>query len=462
MDANKLPWNLRVSQGAQAVTWSSSFADQYFTCFYWSVTVLVKVPWIAPETYYEQLFTSVVIVVGTFTFSVIIGQVTMQQKSLDMARQARSERLSKLRLFCTSRGVAAATQKDIYQWVLCDQDFSAKYVGRGRLTMLPPAMRGPLLQGMFDVLLESFPFKKNGMSNPGINAMLIKLNPLVLMRGMGLIEPNTISTTLYVLHKGCLRIALPMKKSEAGMAGGDGKKRMRSARVSTSPIRGVKGGGLGLKSTKEFARFRVLERPGSTVGMSNMENLAMPYPFHVDCTMTSNLFSISADALRQAMDGMSSEDTAVCKSTVGKEFKAHVDGLKFDGWEQHEKKLADVGERREVMTEARSSLDSLEDRCATCLKTMKNTKTQTREIVILLQNLGADVSFNSPRKPDGKNGKGGRMDRRGTVMAKMHNQLNDQHQKSDHGEIDGELEERTGYSTVVNNRANAAASRAIS
>ena len=114
-------------------------------------------------------------------------------------------------------------------------------------------------------------------------------------------------------------------------------------------------------------------------------------------------------------------------------------------------------ERREVMTEARSSLDALEDRCAACLKTVKDAKSQTREIVTLLHTLGADISFNSPRKADGSR----KTDRRGTVMGKMQNHLNDQQQKSDHGEMDGELEERTGYSTVVTNRANAAASRAI-
>ena len=120
--------------------------------------------------------------------------------------QARSERLGKMRTFCTTRGVPNAIMNEVLQWTVADQDFSSKFVGRARLTMLPPSMRGPLLQLMYESLLDYFPFKKGGMTNPGCNALLTKLNPLVLMRGMGLIEPNAISTHLYVLQKGCLRI----------------------------------------------------------------------------------------------------------------------------------------------------------------------------------------------------------------------------------------------------------------
>ena len=154
-------------------------------------------------------------------------------------------------------------------------------------------MRGPLLQLMYEVVLESFPFKKGGMTPGGCNALLIKLNPLVLMRGMGLIEPNAISSTLYVLQKGCLRVAMPKEKKGEVKANPNGKKHVRSHRVSTSPVRGVKGGGLGLKSTKEFARFRVLERPGACVGIPNLDHIASRYPFHVDCTSLTQLFSIS-------------------------------------------------------------------------------------------------------------------------------------------------------------------------
>lgn len=319
-------WTESISSSGAPVTRDSSLGDQYWSSFYWSVTTLVKVPWVMPETWMEQLYTAVIIIIGTFTFSVIIGQVTMQIKALDNARQARSERVDKMRTFCHTRGVTGPIVSDVLQWTVQDQDFASKYVGRQRLANIPASMRGPLLQMMYSQVLESFPFKKGGMADAGCNALLIKLSPIVLTRGMGLIEPNSIAANLYVLHKGCLRVALPKENVTKGQK----SKHMRSARVSTSPIRGVKGGGLGLKSTKDFARFRVLERPGSCVGLADLGHTNARYPFHVDCTTVTQLFQISSNDLKIASDAMSSEDHQKCKEILIKEHKAHVDGLKYE------------------------------------------------------------------------------------------------------------------------------------
>jgi len=161
------------------------------------------------------------------------------------------------------------------------------------------------------------------------------------------------------------------------------------------------------------------------------------------------------------MDGMSSDDTEIAKKTLAKEYKAHVDGLKFEGLgagagASFTPGMPGSGGQRPAMVEARSSLDSLEVRCATCLSEVKASKSHTREIIALMQQLGADIeSKDSPRKTQTKKSGADKMKER-------KQNLNDQQMKSDHGMDDGDLEERTGYSTVVTNRATAAASRAIS
>jgi len=322
--------------------------------------------------------------------------VTMQIKALDLARQARSERLGKMRLYCSTRHVPSAIMYEVLQWTVADQDFASKYVGRARLGMLPASMRGPLLQLMYANLLDSFPFKKGGISGPGVNALLIRLNPLVTLRGMGIIEPNSISTTLYVLQKGCMRIALPKEKKKE--KGGDQKTRMRSARVSTSPLRGAKGGGLGLKSTKDFTRFRVMERPGATVGIGSLDNLHMRYPFHVDCTSTTQLFAITADGLKQAKDSMASDDKKKFDDVLAKEHKAHVDGLKWEPALQGDAKKAEPKkeiERSEEYIEASHQVDGLLASMRMALSTLKTTRDQTRSVSTLLKQLGGDVK--SPR-----------------------------------------------------------------
>ena len=435
-------WPLRVK--GDAITLQSGLADQYWSCFYWAVTTLVKVPWVAPHTWMEQLFTAVIIIVGTFTFSVIIGQITMLQKAYDMARQARSERLAKMRTFCNTRHVPAAITHEVLNWTVADQDFSALFVGRGRLSMLPPSMRGPLLQQMYANLLESFPFQKGGMSTAGLNALLIKLNPLVLMRGMGLIEPNSTSTTLYVLQKGCLRIALPKEKKE-GAAGGKSK-HMRSARVSTSPIRGVKGGGLGLKSTKEFTRFRVLERPGACVGIADLQHLSVRYPFHVDCTSITNLFAITAGEIKAACASMSSDDRSRCHSTLQKEHKAHVDGLKYEPPAPKPAAPADAAppsaadEPSPLFVEASGCVNSLLSGAADTLSSLRASRAHTRQLSDLLYKLG------------GEGGKAGGGPKR-KVYRRASGVTTSQKGMSRDGGDDGrdEIEEKTGYATNLNN-----------
>jgi len=465
-----LPWPLRIPFKGAGVTVASDLGDQYWSCFYWAATTLTKVPWVTPHTWYEQAYTAVIIMIGTFTFSVIIGQVTMQIKALDMARQARSERLGKMRQYCETRGVGSGIKRDVLQWTVADQDFSTQFVGRASLQKLPPQMRAPILQKMYEHLLESFPFKKGGVGDAGINALLVRLNPIVMLRGMVVIEPNTASTAVYVLHKGCLRIALPMQKPKEG----DKKesKRMRSARVSTSPVRGVKGGGLGLKSTKEFTRFRVLERPGASVGIANLDDLKALYPFHVDCTSNTQLFSISTANLKEATNAMSKEDSLKCREVLKNEHKAHVNGLKYEGSDlskadtpkEKQPSMTEMSEERKaLLTETNSVVSNVMGLGKSTLDSLRGTRDGTRQITTLLIQLGgeAETSPNGIRKSiikkepssDQLPGKCGTVAKK---TGKGHNLDNG----SDSTQDVDDLEERTGYAAVIKQNMTANITRA--
>jgi len=463
-------WPMRIK--GQAVYTSSSLAQQYLSSFYWAVTVLVKVPWVAPHTWQEQAFTAVIIMIGTLTFSVIIGQVTMQIKALDMARQARSERLSRMRMFCRSRKVPIPMEKNVLQWVFADQDFSSKYIGRAQLKSLPGAMRSPLVQKMYENILDTFPFKKGGVSAPAINMILLKLNPLVLLRGMIVIEPGVASTTLYVLQKGCLRIALPKEKDD-GKGANSKSSRMRSARVSTSPVRGVKGGGLGLKSTKEFAKFRVLERPGQTVGIADIDNLHTIYPFHVDCTAMAYLFLIESGGLKEALTAMAHEDEEKARSVLKKEHQIHVDGLKINKKKEEaadesttaessvkeaskvkidapenpnatDGAAAEPAGHEELVTTTGTAVASLSSASKTAFKELRDTHKNTNQLRSLVETLGGDVQLAM------KKGSG----RRNTTSPGGDER---RHSLNSHREDTDELEERTGF-TAANSRSSIASS----
>ena len=88
-EARKEPWPLRVPNDGMNVVGSTGLAHHYLSCFYWTVTTLMKVPWIAPETLAEKLFTSVMIFIGAILFAAILGDVTgIVQASTQVRRPA--------------------------------------------------------------------------------------------------------------------------------------------------------------------------------------------------------------------------------------------------------------------------------------------------------------------------------------------------------------------------------------
>lgn len=54
----------------------SSFAMRYWTCLYWAITTLIKVPWLHPLSTAEQMFAALVTSIGAVFFAFIIGETT--------------------------------------------------------------------------------------------------------------------------------------------------------------------------------------------------------------------------------------------------------------------------------------------------------------------------------------------------------------------------------------------------
>ena len=54
----------------------SSFAMRYWTCMYWALTILTKVPWIAPQSVPEMIFASFAVASGTLFYAFLIGETS--------------------------------------------------------------------------------------------------------------------------------------------------------------------------------------------------------------------------------------------------------------------------------------------------------------------------------------------------------------------------------------------------
>lgn len=77
-------------------TTHASLAHQYFSALYWSLTVLIKTPWVGPDTVLEKVVASVAVMVGAITFAALLGMVTALTQSFDKAGAQRREKTALL------------------------------------------------------------------------------------------------------------------------------------------------------------------------------------------------------------------------------------------------------------------------------------------------------------------------------------------------------------------------------
>ncbi len=72
-----LPWVRRVhGTGFGAAYQEAGFGQQYWTCLYWSLTTLVKVPWVQPASVAEKVVTAVALVLGALFYAFLISEIT--------------------------------------------------------------------------------------------------------------------------------------------------------------------------------------------------------------------------------------------------------------------------------------------------------------------------------------------------------------------------------------------------
>ena len=431
---------------------------------YWAITTLVKVPWIKPKTIPELIFASFVVLSGTFTFSVIIGQITMLQKTYDMARQARSDRLARMRLFCNTRNVAPELKHEALHWTVADQEFSSMFVGRQNIYKLPAAMKNRILQHMYKQVLETFLLARGhdrrGHQRP----------PHTLLAARPLARDGPHHARLHLEH--ALRAAQglpPHRAPQEGRQAGRGDADALGAHLDVTHPR-PQGRRPRIKSTKKFQSFCVLERPGSSVGIADIDRPNVLYPFEVDCPALTKVFCISADGLRGAMGEMDRWDRDKCKQVLKDAHKGHVAALKFDEKdlrvlhtrEEQLRRLAKragkTDEEVEEMSRTGEGVESLLATTTDCYSALKETLSLTSQIKTLVGSLGGETMASPGRTSPTTVGRGGKFGgaERAAVKAAVRG-------GGGGGDYD-ELEERTGYAKANEQRyrSAAAAARTIS
>ena len=81
---------------------------------YWSLTTLMKTPWVGPDTVTEKIYASLMVVVGATLFAMLLGSVTAMINTYNKRHSELRDQLSTLHTFSTFRRVPTGLR-----WRLC-------------------------------------------------------------------------------------------------------------------------------------------------------------------------------------------------------------------------------------------------------------------------------------------------------------------------------------------------------
>ena len=76
-DDTGVPWIYRVA-GLEAFTFDADAptAHEFVASYYWALTMLMKSPWVPPDTVAEKAFACVTVVLGAIVFALLLGNVS--------------------------------------------------------------------------------------------------------------------------------------------------------------------------------------------------------------------------------------------------------------------------------------------------------------------------------------------------------------------------------------------------
>jgi len=247
---------------------------EYMSSLYWSLTTLIKTPWVHPDTIVEKVFASFIVVVGAILFAAILGNITAMINSFDKSNAQLRDIMSTLHRLIGKYDVPAKLQKRVFMYVQTQWSTTKGLDNQRILSKIPPALRGDILEAIHADLVQSSPIFQR-VSHECCRVMLSKLRSEVCLAKETLLAPGQLCSEVYLLVRGVLQ-------GQPGDGGADKKR-----------------GGF-----KGKLAFRAIEKTGALIGMRDPFEKDFRYPFHVVSVKQAQMVALSAKDLLEvfAMD----------------------------------------------------------------------------------------------------------------------------------------------------------------
>lgn len=263
----------------------ASMLQRVMSSLYWSLTTLIKTPWVHPDTIVEKAFASLIVVAGAIVFAAILGNITAMINSFDKSNAQLRDIMSTLHRLISKYEVSPKLQKRVFLYVQTQWSTTKGLDNQRILMKIPPALRGDILESIYADILQSSPiFAK--VSHECVRVMLGKLRSEVCLAKESLLSAGQLCSEVYLLVRGVLQVQ--PAEEEVDLRGKPG------FRVKVP--------------------FRTIETTGALVGMRDPFEKDCRFPFHVIAVKQAQLVSLSGKDLMEvfAMDNRNDIET-ICE-----------------------------------------------------------------------------------------------------------------------------------------------------
>lgn len=279
-------------------------------------------------------------------------------------------------------------------------------------------------------LLSECPMLRN-CSEECAKTLLLKAQPQVVLQKEDLLVPGQLCTDVFILITGSLQVTLPSAQTANAESGDDliEPSTRKTTNAMASPKRATERGTGGLaedsspegrktksrmdssfratKSEKlkgERLRFRVVEKPGHIIGLSEPFQQPMTYPFRVTALKTSQMVSLSRAHLADVLsvfhgadaDGVCSvlrNDFVMCWETLKPRSRDDLGGPGNDSF-QMPSSLDTIKQAREL-SDLREKVAGFESRLDGCVSGLSTVQAQTAVLPQMHEALRALVEAHS-------------------------------------------------------------------
>lgn len=358
-----ISWLSRVP--GESLTNSSRFEHQYLSSMYWSLTTLMKTPWVGPDTVGEKMFASLAVVMGAILFAALLGNVTALVQTFDKRNADKRNKIKMLNNFNASRNVPPVLQRKLFDYVDAEWTVTSGLDDSGVLAQLPGQLRGNVIAAIYDdTLLKSPLFSCCSLACA--KSLLLRLQPEICLQTEVLIAHEQLCQEIYVLMRGAVQVAA------IGETGDKKKGRGRQPREAQASM------------------FRLIEKPGTVIGhIDPFQREVQRYPFLVTAVRQAHLVSLSRVDVLDVLSNFEGTDTDSVLRVLNEEHQKTIASLtnSKDGKANAATGVASESEARQAgntLQSLRARVEVLEGKLMQCVEDMRVARQATDTLPELL------------------------------------------------------------------------------